>query len=1210
MSVDQLPSAAPAVIIKRLTSVDCPEVQQGAHLVAHTFGTDFGSKFFPNGITPAIVQFRREQIQRYIKLDALGKPFRAYVAKREKDGDLLAIACTAISSKDDPEDEWESLARKAQPPVGDTGPSWRSALQEGFGKAKKRAISQTGDETYQELVYLVVTEAARRTGAGTALLRQVFADVGDDMRTFLVTAPTISAEPFYLKHEHAKPVKKMKRNRARSNQGSVVKLDPFRSSDASPRCPSASFSSVFDDIHETTGTDCSSASIPSSYASHAEGAIEVGTPQLQFRNRTCSSTSSVRRRPLRLASKATVPATDAPRSRSPSLSYRKQPSWQLDSKMALDRKALADAPTNATPSHCSSSSIYTHTTASRSAVPSSSSYEAQQHAFPRRPSTQGMRPLNRSEAPMGPALGEEEEAVRADEPDANRFDSLQDLLEQAGYKDTRIVTPQPKRLVDITKSKRDSNGTLDSNESPIVTTRRLGGSAQPDQYKGSSMASGLAQQYDDGRAASVGPLVSAEGNSQRERAPSASSSWFSGFWKAGNSVTSAPPASVAKLENTAPSSDVDNTPRGKTAAVASSPPKFERSLSSPPRTQGRRNLATKSSTISLWKGSRSYKSAATANPNLSSSSPPRLASKASLGHLRGGGHAASVGVGISACDGGAAALSSLRNSASRTSSRSGSGSANDAAPEVDTIDLGFARMGVKSAAIEEWRRSLVAVKGPTDLAVSFDNEASDDVDSPPRLRLKSAAPAPVVVSKDLFASVAGPVVSSEAAVAPRNSECFKGPEARGLRHAKSVEALRSALNQKKKPAIKTRHSTIGQRAPKASEQQVPPVPALPSFPSDGSIASLLRDQRATTTYRDVLPGEAEVEPQESPERPRGPPVLTVTSPSGVHSPQVVKLEGKEFEARTFSPPASIEGRMLISEGFLPDQLRNFDALISAVSGRGRSRGRVPRRKDGTESSRDGSSVSAESDVSEDGAADEVAQPRRTRRGRRAGRKHGRSIKNLAAAAAADAASDNVSSRSTEQSAVPEHNFDVESVTKERSSSTAPSAEASTVSFGSASQNLVKNRAQADDEEEDPFIAHVKAQEEAKRSSVVSILEKKGSCRSASPHQGIASILGSDTSCDNDENVSPNSSGARPSTPRSCKGRIVGRSRPNSMVSNDSREPPRVSIDPQARARIIASAIPPRAMSSPSEAMHSRNGSWDSPTKEVAQRIKKMRSRRF
>lgn len=819
-----------------------------------------------------------------------------------------------------------------------------------------------------------------------------------------------------------------------------------------------------------------------------------------------------------------------------------------------------------------------------------------------------MRLSNRSEVPASTALGGEEHLVLEDRSDAPHFDSLQDLLEQAGYKDTRIVTPQPKRLVDISKSKRDSNSTLESNGSPIVTVRRLGSKTSSALRQNST---GLAQHDENTSTAPSVALASVNDKNERERAPSAGSSWFSGFWKAGNGITPAPPASAAEPETAAPASDLDNTPRGKTAAMTSSPPNFERSLSSPPRTQNRRKLATKSSTISLWKGSRTYKSAATANPSLSSSSPPRLVSKTSLGNLRGGGHAASVGVGISACDGGAAALSSLRNTTSRTSSRSGSGSANDAVPDVDTIDLGFARMGVKSAAIEEWRRSLVSVKGPTDLAVGFDNETSDDVDSPPRLRLKSAAPAQVVVSKELFASVAGPVVSSEAAVAPRNSECFKGPEARGLRHAKSVEALRSALNQKKKPAMKTRHSTIGQRAPRAGEQQVPPVPALPSFPSDGSIASLLRDQRATTTYRDVLPGEAEAEPQDSPERPRGPPVLTVTSPSGVHSPQVVKLEGKEFDARTFSPPTSIEGRMLVSEGFLPDQLRNFDALVSAVSGRGRSRGRVARRKESRVSSRDGTFSGAESDPSEEGAADDVAQPRRTRRGRRAGRKHGRSIKNLAAAAAADEASIDVSIRSTQEAAAPELAFDLETIVKESSSPTVPSAESSTLSFGSVSRNLVGKHGQANGEdEEDPFIAHVKAQEEAKRSSVVSILEKKGSCRSASPHQGIAAILGSDTSCDNDENVSPNNSADRPSTPRSRKGRIVGRSRPSSMVSVDSREQPRQSMDPQTRARIIASAVPPRAMSSPTETMHGRNGSWDSPTKEAAQRIKKMRSRRF
>lgn len=149
MSAGPSPVAAHAVVIERLTSIDCPEVQQGAQLLAFTFGTDFGSGFFPNGITPAIVSFRREQIARYIKLDGMGKPFRAYVAKRERDGEIVGLACTAVYSKDDPEDEWASLVRKPKPPEEDVSPTWKTALQGAFGEAKKRAISQTGDEDYQ-----------------------------------------------------------------------------------------------------------------------------------------------------------------------------------------------------------------------------------------------------------------------------------------------------------------------------------------------------------------------------------------------------------------------------------------------------------------------------------------------------------------------------------------------------------------------------------------------------------------------------------------------------------------------------------------------------------------------------------------------------------------------------------------------------------------------------------------------------------------------------------------------------------------------------------------------------------------------------------------------------------------------------------------------------------------------------------------------------
>lgn len=588
-------------------------------------------------------------------------------------------------------------------------------------------------------------------------------------------------------------------------------------------------------------------------------------------------------------------------------------------------------------------------------------------------------------------------------PGSSQFESLNELLQKAGFKDTRIITPQAKAFKDMASSVRSMSSSSKAREegSPSDASARSGTSGWFGWW-------GQRQRQDDNAAASTST----------------------------SATPTVTPSKTARLIRHARKQssihDSPRTPRGSRIFPVASPSKRRVVLAAPSVAA---STSTSASANTLWKGSLAYRRS---KADLREGEPT-LKSKTSLGHLRGGGHAAAVGIGISTCDGGKA-LGSLRKSpAEHGRVRSKLDSASVEALESPTRP--------PSSTVDKWRRSLVvSIDDAED-----DEEDADDVTSPPRFK-----PRPAVAScapSTLFASAATPLVSSEAAVAPRNSECFQGPERRGLRHARSVEALRGALEAKRlaRPTLKSRHSVIGQQTPDVPvSEEVPPVPALPSqyvrSPSDPSIY----DSPVRTTYQadDVVVAS-------------GPPVLTLTSPTGVHSPQLINISGKEFDAQTFSPT----GRMLVNEG-------------------GSTRGR---RRSATNSS-----------ASSDSSPGLLDKPKRTRRGCRGGRKH--------KASAMESPTQRLLRKTSTGSLA---GFSETQALRR----TARGNSGAMMSFGAAIES-----------EDDPFMAHVSAREQAKV-------------------RGMAAILADEDG----ENAAPSRVVSRASC-GSLRGRMVGNRRNSSIDS--------------------------------------------------------------
>ncbi|CAO1628659.1 unnamed protein product [Sympodiomycopsis kandeliae] len=867
------------------------------------------------------------------------------------------------------------------------------------------------------------------------------------------------------------------------------------------------------------------------------------------------------------------------------------------SKMPLERSNQRDVSSSSSSSQSSTESCMTSST-----IPTSLASQA--HTATR---THKADHTPTSSSPQTPThtLDRDRRPSALKRPQApDRFDSLQELLEQAGYKDTRVITPHSNALF----------GTKSSSAS--ASSSRTASVAKDNDLTPTKSRSAFATLPTQEPAAALPPPPPSTTS-----APKGATSWFGSlWWGAPRSPSPAPAPTTSVEEHSVAQSGTPGRPATLRSVSASSPTKAKVAA---PKLRNARSAAH----LPLWKGSRT-------------TTGKHLLTKASLGQLGTAATAApqshpasssSLGVGISAADHGAA-FGRLKKTVSIRTSQEGLAKAfaNGSKPTVTSDNS----TPTNRSSVEEWRSSLVSLK-----------ENTDDVVSPPR-PTRSTKITDNENMADLFGSLATPIITSAPAVAPRNAECFQGPEARGLRHAKSVEALKGALKgTKKQNTLKQRHSTIGQGAAASSSsrqpEEIPPVPALPSIPSDPSITSSV-GLGGRTIYRDdqglpmaSSPPERQLpsSPTESERRQQqqGPPVLTLTSPSGVHSPQFIRLDSREFSI-SFSPeqqrrilarmaksvgsgsteqqsvPVGEDSDIMITQQPLPAQLRNIDSSTRADEDEQRRRSCLangPRRmledaSSDEENFDDGGSDDGRSTASSAASSNGgVPRRRKTRRGRRGGRKHRPR-----------------SEVETRQDAAPVDKVAPAARRRSRSSSKRPSTTEGRIpttvvrmpSFGLALDNL-PNQAGVEDED-DPFIAHV-TREERRRSMSSSALYSRNSSSTKKSTvssdtniegHGIASILAArvDAMADNDENaqpatltkdVSPTLRTRRSNS--SLKGRIIARPRPISETVSER----------------ISRMEGPQSMMTQMMISTSSHHIPDSPTKSVvARRLKSSRSR--
>lgn len=99
------------VSLHEVTDPSSPDLEAAGRLV----GNAFMGKPWPNGLTPAVLQWRTQVLARVVKLRNAGKSARVIVAK-DSAGKVVGVASWTISTVDDPSDQWTSIVPTVSQP--------------------------------------------------------------------------------------------------------------------------------------------------------------------------------------------------------------------------------------------------------------------------------------------------------------------------------------------------------------------------------------------------------------------------------------------------------------------------------------------------------------------------------------------------------------------------------------------------------------------------------------------------------------------------------------------------------------------------------------------------------------------------------------------------------------------------------------------------------------------------------------------------------------------------------------------------------------------------------------------------------------------------------------------------------------------------------------------------------------------------------------
>lgn len=134
--------------IRRISDLEAEgvleQLDQAALILGQAFNGAMGA-VFPNGVTPELRAWRRATLARTVKLDALGKPSRLYLAI--VDGTVVGLASSYSEDKQDPSEGWEKLVAKTIPPQGDVDLELWRVNKHLFSEAIELAVGD--QEVYQ-----------------------------------------------------------------------------------------------------------------------------------------------------------------------------------------------------------------------------------------------------------------------------------------------------------------------------------------------------------------------------------------------------------------------------------------------------------------------------------------------------------------------------------------------------------------------------------------------------------------------------------------------------------------------------------------------------------------------------------------------------------------------------------------------------------------------------------------------------------------------------------------------------------------------------------------------------------------------------------------------------------------------------------------------------------------------------------------------------
>lgn len=467
----------------------------------------------------------------------------------------------------------------------------------------------------------------------------------------------------------------------------------------------------------------------------------------------------------------------------------------------------------------------------------------------------------------------------------SQFVSLHDLLEKAGYKETRIVTPDRRGLADMAARQfvpPHSRVMADAiQDSPSRAAEHLKKAVQNNTPRGYSSKSLPSRGVKLSKEASIAPEL-----------PAPLSSWLSNLWIFGPGIVSNASAdlAVADKHETTPLLQ-DDAPVSNVANVVTQP---EISPKEP--------VAKKTASQNqVWTASVAYRSA-----------------KSRTAPVRGkGGVVKAIASGSDNNDA-AAEWNALQNggaakkrpglvdafaSPSKAGPSNGLKKSSRVPPLANDSPTKQRKWRQDRAA---WRESLGDLQAMMDKSKQRREASSTSAVTPisevqenpaPSVELVESVPDADEALSKLLSGPALPFLSTDPAVAPRNGACTR-PTHLSMRRMKSIEVLAKIMNERSSKSTKSSENGIAS--------------GIKSSHSSSSFAS-------SAAYVDGEAGSI------SPSSKRStPPRLTLSSPRGVTSPQDLKLAGHEFEpwSPEYQPGAALISTRRLAKKSRSSRLRH------------------------------------------------------------------------------------------------------------------------------------------------------------------------------------------------------------------------------------------------------------------------------------------------